>query len=55
VSRKSLRKQADRTENIADQTVDEEVKENLRDAAKEYRKKAASDDQPPKPVKGLTG
>ena len=42
MSKKSLQKQADRADNIADQTVDEEVKENLRDAAKEYRVKAAS-------------
>jgi hypothetical protein len=55
MSRKSLQKQADRADDIADQTVDEEVKANLHNAAKEYRAKAAGDDRPPKPVKGLTG
>jgi hypothetical protein len=53
MSRKSLQKQADRADNIADQTVDEELKENLRDAAQEYRAKA--DAGRSKPVKGLTG
>jgi hypothetical protein len=35
-----LEKQADRADALADQTIDDEVRENLRDAAKEYRQKA---------------
>jgi hypothetical protein len=53
MSKNSLERQAERADNIADQTTDEEVKENLRDAAKEYRNKA--DDQSSKQVNGLTG
>jgi len=40
----SLQKQADRADSLADQTVDDEVKENLQTAAQEYRKKAKSED-----------
>ncbi len=40
MSKESLQKQADRAENIADQTVDDQLKETLRDAATEYREKA---------------
>ena len=35
-----MERQADGADNLADQTVDEDVKENLRAAAKEYREKA---------------
>jgi hypothetical protein len=34
-----LEKQADRADKPVDQTVDDEVRQNLRDAAKEYRQK----------------
>ncbi len=37
----ALNKQADRAEGIADQTVDDEVKKQFRDAAKDYRDEAA--------------
>jgi hypothetical protein len=37
ISKKSLRKQANRAETIADQTVDDQLKETLTEAAKEYR------------------
>ena len=39
MSKEHLEKQADRADNLADQTVDDEVRQNLRDAAKEYRQK----------------
>jgi hypothetical protein len=42
MSKESLQKQADRAENIADQTVDDQLKENLTEAAKEYRRDAES-------------
>lgn len=42
--KKLLQSQADRAEGLADQTVDEEVKENHKTAAREYRKKAQSED-----------
>lgn len=42
MSKESLRKQADRAENIADQTVDDQLKETLTEAAKEYRRDAES-------------
>lgn len=45
MSKKSLQKQADRAENIADQIVDDVLKETLRDAATEYRKKANDEDR----------
>lgn len=35
-----LKKQADRADNIADQTVDDAMKKTLRDAAEEYRDEA---------------
>ena len=47
MSKESLRKQADRAENIADQTVDDQLKETLRDAAKEYREKAKHETESP--------
>ena len=40
----SLQKQANRADSLADQTVDDEVKENLQTAAQEYREKAKSQD-----------
>ena len=40
MSKESLQKQAARADNIADQTVDEALKETLRDAANEYREDA---------------
>jgi hypothetical protein len=40
MSKKSLEDQANRADGIADQTVDDALKETLRDAAKEYREKA---------------
>jgi electron transfer flavoprotein alpha/beta subunit len=40
MSREQLERQADRADTLADRTVDEDVKENLRPAAKEYREKA---------------
>jgi len=44
-----LKKQADRADNLADQTVDEEVKKTLRDAARQYRQKANGEVCEPKP------
>jgi hypothetical protein len=46
MSKESLRKQAERAETIADQTVDDQLKETLTEAAKEYRKDAESSSQP---------
>jgi hypothetical protein len=43
----TLRKQADRADNIADQTVDEKMKKDLREAAKDYRDEA--DGRKPRP------
>ncbi|MBV8926140.1 MAG: hypothetical protein JOZ74_12310 [Bradyrhizobium sp.] len=40
MSKESLEKQADRAETIADQTVDDQLKETLGDAAREYRRQA---------------
>jgi hypothetical protein len=40
MSNNPLEKQAERAENIADQTVDDALKETLHDAAKEYREHA---------------
>jgi hypothetical protein len=45
-NKESLQKQADRAENIANQTVDDQLKETLEEAAKEYRKDAESSRQP---------
>jgi hypothetical protein len=42
MSKESLRKQADRAETIADQTVDDQLKETLTEAAKEYRLRVQS-------------
>jgi hypothetical protein len=47
MSKESLQKQADRAENIANQTVDDQLKETLRDAAKEYREKAKRETETP--------
>jgi hypothetical protein len=40
MSKDTLQKQADRADNIADQTVDDDMKKILRDAAKDYREEA---------------
>ncbi|MGC2086270.1 MAG: hypothetical protein WA702_23230 [Bradyrhizobium sp.] len=39
-TRRSLEQQAERAESIAEQTVDESLKEILQQAAKDYRQKA---------------
>jgi hypothetical protein len=52
MSKESLRKQADRAETIADQTVDDQLKETLTEAAKEYRKDAGSSSQRENPRRG---
>jgi hypothetical protein len=44
MSREQLERQADRADTLADRTVDEDVKENLRAAAKEYREKAKQEE-----------
>jgi hypothetical protein len=44
LEKERLERQADRADNLADQTVDEDVKENLRAAAKEYREKAKQEE-----------
>ena len=44
MSREQLERQADRADTLADGTVDEDVKENLRAAAKEYREKAKQEE-----------
>ena len=49
MSKEDLRKQADRADNIADQTVDDEVQQTLRDAAKQYRAQAKAEECEPKP------
>jgi hypothetical protein len=46
MSKESLRKQADRAENIANQIVDDQLKDTLTEAAKEYRKDAERSPQP---------
>ena len=46
MSEESLRKQADRAEDIADQTVDDQLKETPGDAAKDYRKDAEAERSP---------
>jgi hypothetical protein len=43
MSKDSLQNQADRAENIADQMVDDALKETFLGAAKEYREKAAQE------------
>ena len=40
MSKRSLQRQAERAENIADQTVDDALKQTLRDAGAEYREEA---------------
>jgi hypothetical protein len=55
MSKKSLRKQADRAEAIADQTVDDQLKETLREAAKDYRKNAERSPQPDNARPGRKG
>jgi hypothetical protein len=52
MSKESLRKQAERAETIADQTVDDQLKETLTEAAKEYRKDAGSSSQRENPRRG---
>jgi hypothetical protein len=42
MSKESLQQQADRAEHIAEQTVDDQLKETLEQAAEDYRKKAKS-------------
>jgi hypothetical protein len=49
MTKEPLQKQADRADEIAEQTVDEEVKKGLRDAAKHYRAEARSEEFKPKP------
>jgi len=46
MSKKSLQEQADRAETIAEQTVDDQLKQTLEQAAKDYRKEAKSPRQP---------
>ena len=43
MSKESLRKQADRADSIADQTVDDSMKEILQDAAKDYREEVTEE------------
>jgi len=43
-AKESLERQAERAESIAEQTVDESLKDILQQAAKEYRDKAARED-----------
>lgn len=47
--RESLEHQADRAEALAAQTADEEVKQNLLKAAREYRRQLKSEPFEPKP------
>jgi hypothetical protein len=49
MSRESLEHQADRAEALAAQTADAEVKQNLLDAAQEYRSRLKSEPFEPKP------
>jgi len=49
MTKEDLQKQADRADNIADQTVDDELKKTLRDAAKQYRAEAKTEECEPKP------
>jgi hypothetical protein len=48
MSKQSLRNQADRAEAIADQTVDDELKKTLREAARDYRAEAVKEEFAPK-------
>ncbi len=43
-AKQSLERQAERAESIAEQTVDESLKEILEQAAKDYRQKAGHED-----------
>ena len=47
MSKEELQKQADRADNIADQTVDDEVKKTLRAAARQYRAEAKTEECQP--------
>jgi hypothetical protein len=40
MSKQTLERQAERAERLADQTVDDELRKNLLEAAKEYREQA---------------
>jgi hypothetical protein len=40
MSKESLERQADRADRLADDTADDELRENFRAAAREYREKA---------------
>ena len=57
MSEESLRKQADTAEAIVDQTVDDQLKETLREAGKDYRKDAERSPQPDsaRPVRKSSG
>lgn len=54
MSKDSLQKQADRAESIADQMVDDALKQTFLDAAKEYREKAAQETKTYALFKGKT-
>jgi hypothetical protein len=47
MSSKSLERQADQAERLADQTVDGDLKATLLEAAKEYREQAMRHEGPP--------
>ena len=49
MTRESLEHQADRAEALAAQTADEEVKQALLEAAREYRNRLKSESFEPKP------
>lgn len=49
MTRESLEHQADRAEALAAQTADEEVKQSLLDAARDYRRQLRSEPFEPKP------
>lgn len=49
MTRESLEHQADRAEALAAQTADEEVKQNLLKAARDYRRQLKSEPFEPKP------
>lgn len=49
MSRDSLAQQADRAEALAAQTADEEVRHNLLEAARDYRRRLKSEPFEPKP------
>ncbi|SFK03941.1 hypothetical protein [Bradyrhizobium sp. Gha] len=48
MSRESLAEQAERAEALAAQTADEEVRQNLLDAARDYRRRLKSEPFEPK-------